>query len=413
MPASTEVKSDIDLLSEGSEDVIVDKKLPEKRVISDDNKELDEDEIIPESNDNDKQEPESDDEPEQELEVKSEELTSTRPTIAQLKQKYPEIFKDFPGLRAAIYEEHEYKKIFPTVADAKDAIDNVEVLENFKEDIFNGNGSQFIEALKESDNLKPFAKNFLTNLYKTDRDAHWEVISPILQNIVQSFFNEGERSKNDNIKLSAENLAIWLFGSEDFASGKKSLPKDSPKEDESVKNERAAYKNERFNDFRIDVLEKCSVDLNSAIRISVDKQNISKTLKDLVTDKIQREIDEAIAKDPAHMRLIDSLWKKAASSNYSSDYKSRITSAYLERAKQLEPGIRRKLLGEVIGNTPEEGQRKRDIVEKVQSRREPGSEGKPSGPVQAKNIPAKNIDWNKTTDMDFLNDRVEVKQSRR
>lgn len=406
MPVESDIKSDVDLLAEGADDQ------PEVK-----DSELAEDEIIegPAAEDEDGETPESDDEPEQDTEVDKIDTTkvSTRPTAAELKIKYPEIFKEFPGLRAAIYESHEFNKLFPTVNDAKEALDNVEVLESFKNDIFNGEGTKFIDALKESDSLKPFAKNFLSNLFKTDKDAHWEAVSPILQNIVRSFYSEGERSKNDNIKLSAENLAIWLFGSEDFANGKKTILTPEPKEDPKLKAERDAFRNERYNTFRIDVLEKCDNDLRSVVSASVNKQNISKTLKDLVTDKIQKEIDTAISKDSAHMKLIDSLWKKAAANNYSSDYKSRITSAYLERAKQLEPAIRRRLLGEVIGNTPEEGQRKRDVIEKVALRREPGSNGKPSGPVAAKNIPAKNIDWNKTSDMDFLNDNVTIKQSRR
>ncbi|MGA2957600.1 MAG: hypothetical protein ABSF48_17985, partial [Thermodesulfobacteriota bacterium] len=44
-----------------------------------------------------------------------------RYSLSEIKEKYPEIFKEFPGLRDSIFREIEYTKTFPTIEDAKDA----------------------------------------------------------------------------------------------------------------------------------------------------------------------------------------------------------------------------------------------------------------------------------------------------
>src|SRR6266404_1233667 len=47
-----------------------------------------------------------------------------RPTLKAIKEKYPNLFKDFPQLRDGYFRELQYTAIFPTIEDAKEAFDD-------------------------------------------------------------------------------------------------------------------------------------------------------------------------------------------------------------------------------------------------------------------------------------------------
>lgn len=420
-PVETDLASDVKLLTPDIEPEVKpeikikkvepiknDEEVPDDEVESDDD--LD---GISDDEEDDEVEEESDEKDAEEDKVKEEILPHERPTISQIKKEFPELFKKFPALRDVYFREKEYSELFPTVADARASAENSEVFDNFREDIFNGSGVRFVEALKDADALVPVANKFLGNLYKVDRSAHWEVVSPILENIARAFYQEGKNRKDENITISAENLATFLFGDSEFASGNKTNIKAQPKSNE-VDEERATFQRERFQAFNSDINESVTKDITSTIKAQLDERakSLSNTMKDLLAEKILKEVDSIIRSDKGHMTHINGLWKKANSSGFSSEYKSRITSAYLERAKALVPGIRRKLVAEVLGTTPEEGKRKKEIVEKVVSRREPGGAGRPSsGNIQVTS--AKAVNWNKTSDMDFLNGNVTLKGAKK
>lgn len=357
---------------------------------------------------------ESDDEPEVESEPadkapKKEYLPHDRPPISAIKKEFPELFKKFPQLEHMYFREKEYTEIFPSVSDAKEASEASDALVSFRNDLFTGDGSKFTTALKEAGELGKFSSNFLTNLQKTDKDAYWDTITPTLQNLVTGFFREGRTRNDANLIASAENLSIYLFGSAEVAQGTRSVIKEAPKEDKRVEEKLANIERTEYNNFRISALEGIANGLPSLVDLK--SSGLNKTMQGIISDKILSEVDSLINKDAAHMKYVNSLWDKAKG-NYTGEIKSKIISAYLERAKSLVPSIRRRLLAEATGTSPEETQRKLEKVKSVQSRREPGSQGKPAG-LSTRVLNAKNVDWGKTSDADFLNGKIETKQGRK
>jgi hypothetical protein len=394
LESSTSISDDLKLLSQDVPNEPAEEKEPEI---------IDEEQPIIED------EPESDDEPEVESEpadkIKKEYLPHERPPISAVKKEFPELFKRFPQLEHMYFREKEYTEVFPTVADAKEAAEASEALTSFRDDLFTGDGAKFTSALKEAGELDKFSRNFLTNLQKTDKDAYWNTITPTLQNLVTGFFREGQRRNDANLIASAENLSIYLFDTAEVAQGKRSVITETPKEDKRVTDRLADIERNQYNTFRIGALEGIATGVSSIIDLS--KSGLSTKMQTILSDQISKEVDALISKDAAHMKYVNGLWNKAKGS-YTNDIKSKIISAYLERAKSLVPSIRRRLLSEALGTSPEESRRKLDKVRETQLRREPGSQGKPSGSsVRVHN--AKSVDWNKTSDVDFLSGNVTLK----
>src|SRR5215471_9558495 len=44
-----------------------------------------------------------------------------RPTMQELREAFPDLFKKFPSMRDVFYREQEFTQIFPTIEDAKEA----------------------------------------------------------------------------------------------------------------------------------------------------------------------------------------------------------------------------------------------------------------------------------------------------
>lgn len=337
-------------------------------------------------------------------------LPHQRPTVAAIKEKYPELFKDFPALRASMFRERAFSEVFPTVNDAKQASENNEVFVSMRDDILNGGGEKLLEGLKESNSLGKFSQNFLPKLFKADREAHWQVIAPVLEDAAKAFYQQGVRSKDDNVKHAAEHLALFLFGDAGFATGTKTgaagTPKTSEVKESDTEKERKEWAAEQLQTFTSSVKEDSYTNLKSIASIGLPKDGITKWQRDKLMDDIVTKVDQAMTKDPAHMKFMQGLWKKAREAGFNTDSKTRIINAYLARAKSLAPGIRRALITEALGNI---STRAEEVTEQVTSRRTPSSSGTPARASSGK-VNAKQVDWSRTSDADFLNDNVTLKR---
>ena len=402
------VKADVELLSG-------DEISPESETLVDPDVELLEEGIDPETGLTEEAEEEiTEEEPEVEVEdkkieeVKDDKFNLSRPTVTDINKAFPDFFKKFPDIKNMMFREKEFTMLFPTVEIAKDAAEAAEALSDFRGDLFEGTGEKFTKALDEAGELDKFSTNFLTNLQKSNKDAYWNAVTPTLQNMVRAVWREGVKRNDDNLKLSAENVSIYLFDTAEVAQGKKSAIVEKQPEDPKIKAERADMQREKFNTFRIDVLQECNK--GAASQLDLDKfKQLTPKMKTILAREIITEVDNTIAKDEAHMKFVNSLWKRTQQSGYTNEIKSRIISAYLERAKSLVPSIRRRLLTEALGNTPSEAKRKLEVSERAQSRREPGSGGRPANGGRVSVPSAKSVNWDKTTDMDFLNDNTTLK----
>lgn len=377
-------------------------KLEVKAPVVEDDEVKEEEEEEPIEVDEKKEEPETKEQDNKEL------LPHERPTMDQIKKKFPDFFKTFPTLQAAFNRERQFSEIFHTPAEAADVARTAEDYQTLREDIVNGDGSKLIPALKESESLAKFSKSFLPNLYKADKDVHWQVILPVLEDMVKLSYREGVRTKNDDLKFSAMHIAGYLLGDTDIAEGKKTLiDREEPKKPDQ---ERQQWENERYNTFNIDVHESVYDSLSGAIKKGYKEEDgLTDFMKNSITKEVLEEVTKLVGQDKIFTKYKDRLWKEAKSNGYKTSDKSRIIDAVLARAKELVPSIRRRLIGEALGSSPLEADKRREKLETTNSRKEPGSQGR-DGVTKSKTPAAKQVNWGKTSDLDFLSDNVTLRK---
>lgn len=395
------ITDDVALLEEGEEEV---------KPSGDE--ELEEDEESPDKTEED------DEEEEVKTEPKDEEVSYyDRPTIKQIKEKYPDFFKTFPQLRDMYFRESQFSKVFPTVEDAREAYENSDNYIALRDSALNGDARAILSAVDNSDSraLNKMAGNLLTTLYDISKDAHWAAVSPVLQNVVQSFYQEGIANQSDDLKNAALHLSKFLFNNFDVARGKSVVPQSSPQLEEErnkLQSEKNKFVAEKFNNFSSSVYAEGG---NGLLRLiggekKLDPEgSLTKGMKDYIVNKIVDEVNLQMKSDPEHVRMMQSLWNKARRDGFGDQWKSRLTSAYLARAKSLIPSVRAKYVTEVLGTSAKTSDKTRQKVEGQNGRVEPGAQGRPSKdrPVR---YSARDVDWGKTTDLDFLNDNVTLRK---
>jgi hypothetical protein len=345
---------------------------------------------------------------------KIDKIIKARPSIGAIKQKYPEIFKEFPELREALYRETELTQVFPTVDQAVEALEKSESFEQLEDDLSGGNFENLLDTVSEisKDSFKDLAVTFLPHIAKKDKDLYVELTSPILDRFLKALYRYGTDRNDENVKHAALHAALFAFNDEDYATGKKEIPfvkkeAKTPRELELEKREKEFLdtRHEEASD-RVDTNIKRV--LISKIEENLDPQ---KALSDFARSKVVEEtlklVDEALVNDERHMRLVRSLWKGARKASFSPEATKRITTAYLSRALQLVPATRSKVLTKAIGK-PASLANDKPSVRIVPSTTDKGKA--PQQVVSKAPLDPKTIDRRKTDDLDILEGRFTLKR---
>lgn len=403
------INEDVEFL--GGDDENVDEVPPEDDSKQED-EETNEDE---EKTDEDKEKNDEENEDDEEKESKDDEETEIptalrRPKFSEITAKYPDFFKDFPDMRHMMGREKEYTQVFPSVQDAKDAAEKIQDYDYLDELVTAGEPtkiSEFLNIIKDNDEnvYNGFLDNFLDGVRRASEDKYAEITMPVIEHAIRYAYDSGIRNNNKNLQLSAQHIAQCIFGDPDIATGKKTTikPKEAPKKDEE---------SEKFNKEKSSFYQERQAHLNNEVQLEIQKSfmdeiedgldpnnNMSAYLKGKIADDILSAVDAQMQKDPEYMRLTDRLFERAKKEGFPISYKQKYVTAYLARARELMPEIRKRIKAKVVGRPNGSGKKKSSIVT-------------PSGATprsSSSNYDAKKIDWGKTSDLDILNDEVTLK----
>ena len=316
--------------------------------------------------------------------------------------KYPNLFKEFPHLDKAVYREQKYSELFPTLGDAKLAVDKAEVLDGISSQLSDGNTTTLMQSLKEEDPeaFNTLVDNYLNNLQLVDKGAYFHVLGNIVKHLVITMNN----SDDADTKTAGAILYKFIFNSEKFENPTRLSNRD-PKDDRETKLE------EREVEFRKNVLEthvnsintridntvKAILDRNIDPRDTMNSYVKSKAINDCIST-----VEVEIKKDTRFQGIIDKLWERAADTNYSQESLDKIRTAYLSKAKGILPTIIRKTRQDALkglGNkSPNESrQNPLPVGRPSTGKRETSSNNSPRGSdkEKAKSIPrgTKSIDF--------------------
>jgi len=274
---------------------------------------------------------------EEELEgPKEEDLELTTPVRRkEILAKYPKLFKDFPYLEKAYYREQQFTEVFPTVQDAKVAVEKSRIMDQVEQQVMNGDITTVLRAAKE-DNQESFnriADNYLPALRQVDPQAYYHVLGGVIKDTILTMVKEGRNLGEQGAPLTAAAniLNQFIFGSQNFQPHQPLSQQVRP-EDRSRENQLRQYEvqqfREKFESTRDDLQSRADNVLKSTIDQNIDP---NKSMTDYVRNHAKQEafntLETLISKDSRFRGLIDRLWEKAYEKRFDKESTDRIKAA--------------------------------------------------------------------------------------
>jgi hypothetical protein len=334
-------------------------------------------------------------------------------SIKALKADYPDIFKKHPALRVAIAEHRQFRDMFSSVDEAKEATQAQSNLADLREQVLDKTDFGFLlDELNRADGpaTARLVRKILPAVLERSKDLYYEITEEPITQFVHAAYTRAQRNNDKNLMHSA--MYMWRFlGKDGNPSPQKAGPSEADRQFE-----------QRVQEFEEKKLQDASGTVNTSIRTglvglierAIDPNgSLKETTKKALVDQLVRDIDQEVASDSNHMTRVQRLWANARRSSYAQGHTSRIISAYLERAKQLLPKHARKVREElnISDSRPNGGERSPRPVQ----RREQGPAARPNGGSQAspktiRDTNPRSIDWNRTSDEDILSGKARLRK---
>lgn len=293
--------------------------------------------------------------PDEDEETDEEKEAEARITHASdLKKAYPDIFKKFPDVKAALYRDQEYSDRFASPKDADTIIAKSKILDIIENDLLvEGNPTELLNTVKKNnpESFKKVAFSILPYLAEADKETYLELAAVPIKQLIRSMC--AKFGKDTNEHKAALYVHRYFFDNTDVAAKVKAEEKNvttkSERELEYDKKIQAIDQREHDNFFNATNASYVAR-LTKEFRAGLESDDrLSDWLKGTLVEKGLADIKTQLNSDPRFKRQMESLWAQAKTSSYSNDLKSRIVTAALARAKSLVPKVRAKLIADALG----------------------------------------------------------------
>jgi len=352
----------------------------------------------------DKEGTDEEEEPSEEEPEAAAQIPFDRPTVKELKAKYPDLFKDFPTLKEAYFRELEFTKLFPTIEDAKEAFEDNEAFNVLSESTLAGDPAPLLDSVEKADTkaLELLSLSFLPTLYKKSQDLYVQAVNPIFQNLVRTLFAD----KDENTRNAGLVLAEYLFGSdgEAVAKNQKSVAKvvELSAEQKRLKDQKDQTSATNFRASAGKVQDSVTKNLETLVfkDTNFDPNRVfSPFLRKQGAQEVIKRIMKQLESDKGHMGVMAARWKRARANGYTSDDESKIISTYLARAKSLIPDACSKVSAAMLGTKIKAADNKR---EQTRSAPKENNSGRTGGSNGSGRTSADKVDYSKMSDIDIL-----------
>lgn len=360
-----------------------------------------------------------------------------KPTIEDIKKiAGNDVFKYLPGLRGMVFEHKAMFEVFPDVEVAKEAAEKAGYFDEIKTSLEMGDPKTLLTELKADEHaFKQVATNFLPTLRELDPNLYIDLTLPIIEELL---YRAGERAKvlgagydpttkkplpGQNLKLSAEWLADFVFGKPEIPDITKRTPTEKHPAEIQLEKERNERDTAARQQFSADINRDVDKSLRGMVTENLDPR-LSKFERNAVIERVLDELATQVNKDQPFVTKMKGLWGRAKTARYSAQSKDAIVSAHTSRAKAVVKDIRNRIVQEALG--PRARQRvngSRQESQEGQSNNQPrkrqfGSHGRAGAPRQRTAVlDSRKIDWTRTSDADILadkgGDRIKLKGQRR
>jgi hypothetical protein len=318
-----------------------------------DDKDDDEDEDDKDKDDEDEEDKDKEDEEEDEELDEELKLTST---VTDIKKEFPEFFKKFPDIRAALFRDQRYLETVGSVEDAEKIAKKADILDSIENDVLRqGNVIPFLDTLKkEGDEAFPKVMGqILPYLQKTDKDLYLDVVAVPIKQLLRAAFREGGGKKSDLGRAALYIHHYFFNGNTDVEAELKNerTPKEEKSDTEKRLEQRLTEIEEReYKGFKTGVDDSYISRMTKEIRSTLDKdERLDDYKKSKLVEDILTDLRDQMYSDERYLKSVNALWEQAKKSAWSNDFKSRIVSTALARAKSLLPESRKKLVAKALG----------------------------------------------------------------
>jgi hypothetical protein len=425
IPGTTDIgtdaeQADLDLLNDDSATTRKDKSSSPAKEEDESEEDSSDEEPSVDSEEVDEEEEDGLEDEEEEEESEEEEEEEVKPhkgklKIKEINKKYPELFKEYPELRNSFFRDKEFARRFNSPADADEVISEATAFRNLGAMINNGEVEKLIGAIEETGpkQVEQFSENFLPALNKKNPDLYIKTVMPVIDSFLKNMYLAAVKTEDSNKMNAAKHAALWIFNDVRFATGELSF-QDIKKQEEAKKvgpdPEREKLEQEKRQFFELRYVE-CRHGVESGIQSRIRRQivghlpdGISDFLKDTLVEKIAADVDGTVARDQKHMNIMRSLWNRAKDAGFTEEWKTRLVNAYLARALPILPGVRSRLIVEGT----------KGIIDSEKLPRTQTAKKKPAVKVsgshsQTGKVDSSKIDYSKTSDMDILNGKINLK----
>ena len=324
---------------------------------------------------------------------------TNRPTLREVKAKYPSLFKDFPGLKDAMFREAAFNEVFPTIAEAKEAATKASTFDRFEGDLLSGDADKIIRVIHGAnpESAKNFIKSFLPTLSRLDHGAYVAAVNPFLQHLVRDVFSSGKKKGDENLANSALHLMEYLGFDPEVLNAQ--APRQDPEldaEKQKLQRDQQQFFQQRYQASLDRIATAGNTEIGAALEEAISKDKLTDLEREALKGKILRELDIQFAKDAKHQSLMASLWRRAEKAGFAGSAEEAILTAYVSRAKALLPGVINQVKVKTLGKRASEPAK-------------PKVKPNPDMPAsRTSNAPLRKgeIDWSRTSDEDILNGRA-------
>lgn len=332
-------------------------------------------------------------------------------SIRALKKDYPDIFKKHPQLRVAIAEHRQFRDMFSTLDEAREATEAQNNLSDLREQIIDKTDfGFFLDEISKADApaAARLVRKVLPAVLERSKDLYYEITEEPIQQFIHAAYSRASKNNDKNLMHSA--MYLWRFLGKDGNPAPK--PMGPSVADQEFERKVADFEGRKFQDASGTVNRDIQSGLVGLIEHAIDpNKSLKETTKTALVAQLVRDIDKEVASDPNHMTRVNRLWANARRSSYAQGHTSRIISAYLERAKQLLPKHARKVREELnISDAKANGNSPKPVQRRDSSPAARPMSGGQASPKTIRDTNPRQIDWAKTSDEDILSGKARLRK---
>lgn len=322
----------------------------------------------------------------EEGEVEGEPAKPTSSLITRAKTEFNGIFRKFPELQDSYFEAREFKQVFASPAEAREAEERNSAFESLANELVErGNVEPLLETIYATDPeaLKTFAENFFPTLSTRAPELAAHVIGPVFNNMLARVYREAKTRGDENLEA-----AVLLLKREVFGNVEAPRP---------VRNEtklREPQQDQQLTERRGEFFSSVNMVVEPVVRAEIMKgldpnKALPEALVETAVDKIMEMIYNSLRSNDEHGRMLGAIEKAARASGYSRDGRNKMAREIIRAAKELIPNARGQIKKQLFGNM--------FMKSAEESSQIPAGNSGSSSPINAEKI-----DWNKTNLRDAI-----------